>query len=237
MFRAMVMGEFPEESEDTLFPLHLIQSALDTTVEREDIGLPRLAIGVDVARFGTDSTVITIMQNHELLDVVEIHGKDTMQVVGRVIEQFKLHRGTELKGLIAVDDIGVGGGVSDRLLEQGFPVLRINNSEGASDPQFLNFRAESYWYLRELLQGEKLLLKDKGKLIAHLTQIRYDIRSNGKIQILSKAEMKKEGMSSPDYADSLVMAVWAQKMGRVSFVKNMLTRENTIGGNLLKKTF
>lgn len=237
MFKAMVLGEFPEESEDTLFPLHILHSALDETVEREDWGLPRIAIGVDVARYGTDSTVITVMENNKHLVSIEHHGKDTMKVVGEVIKTYKEYRGAELKGIIAVDDIGVGGGVSDRLIEQGFHVVRINNADGSSDEQFLNFRAESYWYLRQLLLENKLLLKDTGKLIAHLSQIRYHITSSGKIQIMSKENMKKEGMDSPDYADSMVMAVWAMKMGKVQYVKNIFQQQRTIAGNLTKKTF
>lgn len=201
LYRMRVLGEFPESSADTLITLAQIQSA----IERERETMPPLVMGVDVARYGGDRTVFTIMDvSGKVIFTKELTHLDLMTIVGETINLIKEYK-IELTG---VDVIGVGGGVVDRLLEQGYKVKGVNVAESSTEPEkFMNLRAQIYWALRENITA--LSLPDNSNLVADLSDIRYKFSSaGGKIQIESKEDMKKRSKRSPDYADSLVIAYY-----------------------------
>jgi len=75
--------------------------------------------------------------------------------------------------------------------------------------RFVNARAEAYWTLRERFEQGRIILPDSpytDRLTGELTGLQYKITSSGKIQIVSKEEMRRKGMASPDLADALAMA-------------------------------
>jgi hypothetical protein len=108
---------------------------------------------------------------------------------------------------IAVDCIGLGAGVVDRLRELGTEgVCAVNVSQAAFDPErFANRRAELYWGLRERFHKGTIAIKKDKSLIRELAAIRYKITSQGQIQIERKHEMKRRLRSSPDRADMLAL--------------------------------
>jgi hypothetical protein len=108
---------------------------------------------------------------------------------------------------IAVDSIGIGAGVVDRLIELGIEgVEGVNVSRPAYDPErFANRRAELYWGLRERFRVGDIVIPNDEKIIQELAAIRYLITSRGQIQIESKDQMKRRLESSPDRADMLAL--------------------------------
>jgi hypothetical protein len=197
---AKVLGEFPELGEDTLLPPGLIEAAQNRTVEPG----PHVVLSVDVARFGTDRTVITVARGPQAR-VLGSHGKEaTTETTGRVV------RAKEETGAheIRVDGVGVGGGVVDQLVEQGHRVLDMQSGMAAVDNEhFLNARAEWWWGLRERFeQGDIDLDPDDDELAAQLGAVKYKFTSRGQIQIESKDDMRKRGLPSPDRADTLMLA-------------------------------
>jgi hypothetical protein len=108
---------------------------------------------------------------------------------------------------IAVDEIGVGAGVVDRLREMRIDgVVAVNVGDPAFDRErFLNRRAELYWGLREWFRNGEIALKPDEALKEELAGIRYSFHSNGKIKMEEKSEMKKRIGRSPDRADMLAM--------------------------------
>jgi len=112
---------------------------------------------------------------------------------------------------MAIDTIGVGGGVYDRLAEQGFPVTSFVASEAPSTPtnrrRFANRRAESWWAFRQVFErGEIDIDPNDSRLAAQLGSIKYFIRSDGRILVESKDEMEERGLPSPDRGDAAMMA-------------------------------
>ncbi len=160
-------------------------------------------MAVDVARFGDDDTVIGYRIGPVLQHMEVLHGKDTMAVAGR-IEQlaYKVH-----PDAIAVDSIGIGAGVVDRLRELGTDgILPVNVSCVAYDPdRFANRRAELYWGLREKFHEGTIAIKHDPRLIEELAAIRYKITSQGLIRMERKHEMKRRLKHSPDRADMLAL--------------------------------
>jgi len=208
LYKARVCGEFPEEGEDTLISLRWVLDA----VGREGVEdkLP-VVIGCDVARFGQDETVVIVLRDGRMETVRAYTGRDLMQTCGEII-RVKRELGVDESALVVVDDVGLGGGVTDRLRELGHRVMAFKGGGKARDAeQFVNRRTESYWYLREELREGRLALPNDDLLKSQLTSIRYRPRSDGRIELEKKDEMLKRGVPSPDRADALCMALWGRK--------------------------
>jgi len=199
LFRTRVLGQFPRSEEYGLIPLAWVEAAVSRTLRPE--GPRRLA--ADVARFGPDSTVIGLRQGPVLLDLWALKGADTMSVAGEIERLAFAHHPES----IAVDSIGVGAGVVDRLIEQEIDGIEpVNGSASSRDPErYANRRAELYWGLRERFRQGAIAITDDPIMAEELASIRYRINSRGQIQIESKEEMKKRIARSPDRADMLAM--------------------------------
>lgn len=218
LFMSRVLGEFPIEGANTLIPLSWCEEACQKKVQFAD---KHKYMGVDVARYGDDATVITVFQP-PVKRSWRLQNKDTMTVANEVLRLYNEER----PNVVVVDDTGVGGGVVDRLLELKIPTVGVNFSQSANNrTMFRGIRDEIYWTLREKFRTNQLVL-DKGKdsrLINQLSAIQYKILDrSGKVQIESKGEMKKRGLRSPDDADSYALAVYgSEKMYRLAGPRGM----------------
>lgn len=110
-------------------------------------------------------------------------------------------------------NVGIGGGVTDRLREQNLKVNPVREGDKAeNNEKFVNVRAEVYWELRKwILEGGAL---EKNENWYQLCEIRYKEDSSSRLKIESKDEMRKRGVESPDVTDALAIT-FAKKMERV----------------------
>lgn len=214
-YLARVEGQFPESEEDTLVPKAWMEDALVEVVGK--IVLP-LYLGVDVARYGTDRTVLVIRDARAVRQVIVRTKKSTMETAGlvkRTMEEW----GIEPEHTY-IDDIGLGGGVTDRLQEQGIQVVPVNFGAGSEDPDFSNIRAQCYWGLRMALSPEaehSLLIPRKfADLANECTVPHYTVLSSGKIQIESKDEIKKRLGRSSDLSDALTLTYADVETGQIT---------------------
>lgn len=200
-FRARVLGLFPEQGDDMLISLADVERA-QLRWKQPAATIPD-ALGVDVARFGSDETVEIELFGNTVGMPKTFHGQDTMKTAGSVKTNKALKKG--------VDDAGLGGGVTDRLKEQKVEVLAYNAGATALDKeQFLNRRAESWWLIRELLKKNELDLPPDNKLAADLTNIKFSYTSKGQIKLEAKEDIKKRIGRSPDRGDALAIALAAK---------------------------
>jgi hypothetical protein len=116
------------------------------------------------------------------------------------------------RGVLAVDVVGVGSGVYDRLKEQHLPgrLLEVQAGGAPDNEAVQNIRAEMWWAVREALYRGEISLhrldeQTYQRLRAELTAPTYRHASNGKIVLESKEELKARGLASPDVADAFVM--------------------------------
>ncbi len=204
LWTAKIRGQFPEAADDSLLPLSLLHAASERPPDPAnpaDTDTPAY-LGVDVARFGEDETVVMLRRGAQVTLCCATRKEDTMRTTGRIVD---ILRST---GAVAVrvDDAGVGGGVTDRLRELGLPVQPVNGGSSPRDKdRFLNLRAELFWSLREALTEGRLALPKDDRLLGQLAALRYAIDSRGRIRIEGKEEMRKRGLPSPDRADALAL--------------------------------
>ncbi len=194
-----VLGDFPDIGEDVLIAPSLIEAAR----QREPDLTGKKVLGVDVARFGSDQTVIYLRHGNAVRLVGEYSKQATTETTGRVIAAKRETGADEIR----VDGVGVGGGVVDQLTAQGFGVLDMQAGAAAQDRErFVNSRAEWYWALRERFESGDISLDPADEeLAAQLGAIKYKYTPRGQVQIESKDDMRKRGMPSPDRADAVML--------------------------------
>jgi hypothetical protein len=200
-YKIRVLGQFPSADENTVISRELAEAAAYRDVVLDEKSTE--VWGVDVARFGDDRTVLLKRQGNVVTEVQAWKGLDLMQTCGRLKAEFDTVQ--TKPEVICIDSIGVGGGVVDRLLEQGLPVIGINVSEAPAIGNYRNLRSELWFRVKDWLVKRVGKLPRDELLIAELCRARYLYSSNGKIQVESKDDMKKRGIKSPDLADALCL--------------------------------
>jgi phage terminase large subunit len=216
-WQAKVLGQFPDTASNAVIPLAGVEQARAGA----HLGDAREWAGLDVARFGSDDSALLEGSGNGPETVAVVHGQDTMQVAGMGKAYLVRRRGT-----LAIDVIGVGGGVVDRIKEQSPPgtILAVNVGEAPDrDGDLLvNLRAQLWWDARRQLDPTaddplslmRLSETDYARLRAELTAPTYRMTSSGKVQIESKEEMKARGLPSPDLADAFCLALYARSRAR-----------------------
>jgi len=211
-YLSKVLAQFPLTSVDSLFTAAEIE--IGRACVMEETHTPFRVIGVDVARYGADRTVV-IMNTDGHIEILDVYTTmDTMEVAARV---HKLAIENDVDQ-VRVDGIGVGGGVVDRLVALAAsaeaPYVVVEMTAGARAPdRTIHRNSRAYWYdsLKYQLKNGTIDLPDgiKGSdamiLLQEMTGIRYSY-PNGVMQIESKEDIRKRGDKSPDFVDALVMA-------------------------------
>lgn len=159
-------------------------------------------LGVDIAEGGDFNVYVVRSENFAAL-VRKDQEKNLMTTAGNVrLITSKLEIDYESTYL---DAIGVGAGVVDRLKEQRMPVRGVKVSTKPSDSiNFYNLKAEAYWRIRDWI-------KKGGKIKKHpdwyeLLDVKYKVvDSSGKMIIMPKDVMRRQGIRSPDTAEALML--------------------------------
>lgn len=199
LWSSKVLGEFPELGDTTLIAPRWIEAARRATLEPG----PRTVLAVDVARFGSDRTVLAVARG-PVFRVIGDHTKQrTTETTGRVIAAKTEHSADEIR----VDGVGVGAGVVDQLVENGHDVIDMQSGAAALDSRtFANARAEWWWGLRQRFEdGDIDIDPGDDELAAQLAAIQYQYTSRGQVLIESKDDMRKRGQPSPDRADTAML--------------------------------
>jgi hypothetical protein len=173
-----------------------------------------LILACDVARFGSDQTVLAVRRGNVIRLARSYGGRDLMRTVGEITRLARdLDHQHGRKPRVIVDDAGVGGGVTDRLRElREFEIIDYNAARRATRrSDYPNRRSEDWFKLAELLP--ELDLDRDEDLAADLLAPRYSLDSQGRRVVEPKAETKKRIRRSPDRADTVVMALSIERRG------------------------
>lgn len=204
-----VLGQYPLDSASAVVTRAMLEAAATSPTGITE--QPRA--GLDVARFGSDRSAIVVYDEHRKLIHAEAwSGSDLMETTGRALVIARKYG-----ALLRVDSCGVGGGVVDRLVEQGEPVDPVDfGAAPVGDwpdivPQgttFANRRAEMHWIIRSLLLQKLIQIPDDFREIwADLMLPKQRPDSKGRIAIESKDEIRKRAGRSPDFGDAAIIAL------------------------------
>ena len=205
-FKVRVKGEFPSQGSDQFIPAELVRVAMargTPVVNKATCAV----IGVDVARFGDDDTVIaTRIGKDGTMPPKRFNGLKTTEVVGKVKEHIRyLKRVLGINRIYCfIDEGGVGSGPVDILRDDGFPVRGVNFSLAPDDKDIYPYKREEMWGRMAKWLEEGALPIDKD-LEEDLISPTYSIDVKGRRKLESKADMKKRGCRSPDAGDAYAL--------------------------------
>lgn len=209
--RKRVKGDFPLQSSNQLISEDAVDAARLNQIHGYET-FP-IAIGVDVARFGDDDTCILVRQGRKVLEVLEFHHKDVVQIYTATVDCYNYWKLKQDRIAIFPDDGGVGGGLTDMLRAQRLPVVPVNSGSSPRDKeQFLNMRMEMWWNGAQLINTGMDFsaipsdIYDKFK--DDLVNIEYFMQpSSQKYQLESVDDLKARDLPSPDRATALMLTL------------------------------
>ena len=224
VYRQHVMGEFAQDDEDSLIPLHLIEASMDRWEEKknDDHGL-LYRVGVDVGSTGgSDSVIASRYTDNWIPHLGSVISSDDMTIkttnaIKQTLKRDDHRHHSELK--VVVDAAGVGVGTSELAKSIGAPVHALYVSQGTKELDatgtfgFNNERTKLLWRLYERLnpditpEDELLCLPPDDELMGELVAVKK-ISQAGGYKAESKDQVKKRIGRSPDRADAVMLAMY-----------------------------
>lgn len=198
--RIRMRGVFPRHGSNQFIPTDRVNQAMERILRKEIYSFMPLVIGCDPARFGEDATTICLRQGRKLFKIEKYMGLDTMYTADRLVEMIQLHD----PQLVFIDEIGLGAGIVDRLVQLGYgsKIIGVNVANRPSIPgTYYNKRAEIWGKMGEWLKGADIP-QDKF-LFTELTGLEYMFSLKDLIQLEKKTDFKARLKRSPDSADAL----------------------------------
>ena len=223
LFRKKVLGLFPKVDEDTLIPRQWLEEAHERWKQakgREPLRADLNILGVDVAGMGRDATCYVLRRDNWVASF-DTHNSggvaDHMKVAGKIMVARRQNIGL----YVSIDTIGEGAGVYSRCVEledEPHYILSCKYSESAKTPngrelsditgqnKFFNMRAYLFWAVRDWLNPRNntgAMLPPDDKFDEEATEIKFSVKSNGKLYIEPKEDIKERLGRSPDKFDAL----------------------------------
>lgn len=238
-FRSLLMGGFRvafEDRENQVIPTQWILDAQNRWKEDGHRNSPMTTMALDPAGGGNDAEVIARRHGDWVAPLILTEGEDTAdgsKTAARIVQARRNECGL-------VIDVGGGyaGGVSVRLKDNSIPFTKFNGANTSQSRTidgslgFANERAAACWALREELDpdregGATLALPPDPELLADLTALTFEVRTNG-ILIISKDKIREMIGRSPGRGDAVVMCVGpGNKAARRKFLSGANLRAHT----------
>ena len=196
----------------------LVSDVLDCSDEKrndEERQEGAIEIGIDVARFGNDNSVITKRKGLCVLDIQKVHGFNTQEVAGLAWEMAERDPAILIK-----IDIGYNQGVYDLLNEWGANVVPVNFGGRADNSElYANCASEMMFELplKSIYIPNELLTQT---LLEDLAERQYYYNAKGQKQLEPKDNRSdttkscfknRHGGRSPDEGDSLCLAFYEKR--------------------------
>ena len=197
-FRVNVSGLPPKSDPDILIPWEWVMDAVGR--ELEPLDTDQDVFGFDVGA-GGDKSFICHRTGPVIHPFIENDTSDSEVLTGWAMRNIF----EKEPKFVMIDKIGVGWGIAGNLrVRTQTEIIDVVVSEAApNDDRFERLRDELWWRVRGLFERREISIPNDSEFIAELTTIKYDEKTNGKIKVESKKDMKKRGLQSPNKSDSL----------------------------------
>lgn len=219
MYQVRVLGNFPGQGSNSVIGLALVSEA-NSRYDRTPAG-GRLRIGVDVARYGDDETVIYPVRGLRALTPLILRNADGPSVAGNVlnlIDKLRGHVDDEIR--VKVDTIGLGASpvdflsVMERAKSSGVVVRAVNVADAADESdKYHDLRTQLCFDLKKWLELGGAV-HDDDLLTQELVSATYDFDARGRMRLVSKKDEKKLMGRSPDRRNALELALYEPKAKR-----------------------
>lgn len=210
-FRQEFLCDFSAAQDNGLIPIDDIRAAANKFYrESEYMGAP-LIYGIDVARFGSDASVIFKRRGLVAFEPIVIRKFDNMALADRIaVEMAK-----EKPDAVFIDS-GAGQGVIDRLRQMRFDVVEVPFGAQAIDKeQFANRRMEMWWHMAQWIKQGGAIPPDP-VLQGDLGAPTYGYTPKGPKILEAKDKLKERIGRSPDLADALALTFAAPVAPKLS---------------------
>lgn len=195
-----VFGKFPPSSLNALIGPEEVRDAMKRTLRVDQYSWAAMVLGVDVARFGDDKSVIYPRQGPVAFNPLEFRGLNSIQGAGHVNQAWRTF---DADGCFLDGSGGWATGWQDQLETLERSPISVDFSSSPVDPKYLNKRAEMYFETCEWIKNGGVLPDDPdlvGELCAHT----YGFKGS-KLYVLEKDQVKSVLKRSPDHSDALVL--------------------------------
>lgn len=221
LYLGKILARWPDQNVDTLIPIPWLMRSRGRSVER---GI--LTYGVDIARFGSNRSVRTLIAGNQFLWSHATEREDTVQTTTRVIADIQRYQ----PAMTQIDETGVGGGVLDNVRHQlpGLAIVGVNNGGKAhNEVKYANRAAEMWWATRESFEKDQIGLsmdddpEAVDELVNDLNRPTYSYNRRGQLLVdkyglprgISEygLTIDERAAASPDRGDSYVLSYTAAK--------------------------
>jgi phage terminase large subunit len=225
LYQARVCGEFPEETESSLFSRRWFDRARDIKIDEDNIEDGPRIIACDVAsKHGACETVVLFRYGHTLKNIRGFQRIPTTETRDKLCWLYH----DKLPHNLTIDSDGIGEGLGDMLAERRVPYTAFHGGHGQKAIEklrFKNLRTQFYWIVARKFE--------KGMYsLSNLADREFEVLKNqfcsikvkppdpmGRIQIETKEDLSTRGVRSPDYADCFVYGEYGYWMSRYDQIK------------------
>lgn len=213
------LGEFADTEEDQLITIEWLQNARDREF-KHDGSLPRFRVSVDVADGGTAQTVVIASRQYDsFTHWIKMKrysfppARAPILAAEAAVKMFKDYKGKIDEDDFAIDGLGVGAGTCGAVIHKGYQCVRyIGGGESDNPKKWRNRRVQSYMVMRDQLQNGLVVIapdfcdeEDWEDFEGQMCSIKSK-PGLGRIEdLLTKAEIVRGGIVSPDMPDSVSM--------------------------------
>ena len=191
-----------------LFRWDEITDLFDANIPKDDTTY----ITCDVARLGSDNTVIVVWKWLEVIDIKSYNWRTTDQTVEEIRELERYYNCR--RSNIAIDSDWVWWWVADNLrwcvnfMNNWTPIVQKDELRN-----YANLKTQCYFKLKYLMEKREIRINTswelKDKIQVELDNILVkDLEWEQKVRLESKEDMKKRLWHSPDYADAIMMRMY-----------------------------
>lgn len=192
-----VLGQFPPSSINALLGVEEVEAAMKRMLRKDEYDWAQKRLGVDVARFGDDKTVIFPRQGLAAFRPIVMRGARTTEIASRIF-MAKQRWKSELE--IVDDTGGWGHGVVDNLITLGVNPIPLNYAAKALSKKFKSRRCEIWWNGTQAIRNGAGL-PNIPEMVGELSEPTYTY-VGGQILVEPKDMVKERIGRSPDYADA-----------------------------------
>ncbi len=205
-FKIRVLGEFPsEEGIDEKGFVNLFTA--DEIKFTQDKTFTQTRMGIDPSGEGQDETAWAVRDEFKGGIVGTERTSNPKSIAEKTLTLMEKY--VSRPNNIFIDNFGVGANVAVEiaLTPFAYKVNGLNVGEKPVDELFLNKRAEAYYAIKGWFRkgGSLVDNEDNKKLKDELLTVKFKRNLQGKIQIMSKLEMQKLGIPSPNKADAFML--------------------------------